>query len=371
MRLKKNTEQRTFEQRKKDHIQFSLDPKSQNLASSHFEKIQLVHQALSDFNFSEVSLKTQILGHSFSSPHFISSMTAGHKDSFKINSILAKAAAEKNWLMCVGSQRRELTDSVAKSEWIRIREKNGNTKFVSNIGIEEVIQFPLEKILELPHHLNALGLIIHLNPLQEVFQKSQADFKNSMIAIQKLVLKSKVPVIVKEVGFGISNQLMSQLFDRGVSVVDIAGRGGSHWGMIESLRTPKKSIQSNAIQAFANWGQSAIECLIGSQEILLKLTDKQQIWASGGIRSGVDSAKCLALGASAVGVAQPLMKAAVQSTKEKKSKNRAQKNNPLSEIMDQFDFELKTALFCTGMLSCEKLHESALTANKKVWYEVR
>lgn len=362
---RKKTDQKQFEQRKKDHIQFSLDSKSQNLASTHFEKIQLIHQALPDFNFSDVSLQTQILGHTFSSPHFISSMTAGHKDSFKINSILAKAAAEKNWLMCVGSQRRELVDSSARTEWARIRQKNTNVQFVSNIGIEELIQFPIEKIIELSRNLNSLGFIVHLNTLQEIFQKSQANFQGSLKAIENLVSKSKVPIIIKEVGFGISTKLVSQLFEIGVQVVDVSGRGGSHWGMIESLRTPKNSLQNKAILAFADWGQSTIEILVNSQNVILQMNDQQQIWASGGVRSGVDSAKCLALGAHAIGVAQPLMKAAVVA-----SQSKSQKNNPLSDVMDQFDFELKTALFCTGMLSCKQMSQSA-TSKTKVWYEIR
>lgn len=362
---RKKNDQKQFEQRKKDHIQFSLDSKSQNLASTHFEKIQLIHQALPDFNFSDVSLKTQILGHTFSSPHFISSMTAGHKDSFKINETLAKAAAEKNWLMCVGSQRRELVDASARQEWAKIRNKNSDVQFVSNIGIEELIQSPVEKIMDLSRNLNSVGLIVHLNPLQEIFQKSEANFQGSLKAIEQLVSKSKVPIIVKEVGFGISTQLIRRLFDIGVQVVDISGRGGSHWGMIESLRTPKNSPQNKSISAFSDWGQSAVEVLIESQELISKLTPQQQVWASGGVRSGVDSAKCLALGARAVGIAQPLMKAAVQAVKIK-----TQKSNPLSEVMDQFDFELKAALFCTGMLNYEHVVQSAIS-KKKVWYEVR
>lgn len=362
---RKKNDQKQFEQRKKDHIQFSLDSKSQKLASTHFENVRLVHDGLPDFNFSDVSLKTNILGHTFSSPHFISSMTAGHKDSFKINETLAKAAADKNWLMCVGSQRRELVDVSALQEWAKIRAKNTNVQFVSNIGIEELIQFPVEKIMDLGRNLNSIGLIVHLNPLQEIFQKSEANFQGSLKAIEQLVSKSKIPIIVKEVGFGISTQLIRRLFDIGVQVVDVSGRGGSHWGMIEALRTPKNSLQNKSISAFSDWGQSAVEILLESQDLISKLNPQQQVWASGAVRSGVDTAKCLAMGARAVGIAQPLMKAAVQAVKIK-----TQKSNPLSEVMDQFDFELKAALFCTGMLNYEHVVQSAIS-KKKVWYEVR
>ncbi len=351
----KKIEQHQFEQRKKDHIQFSLDQKSQNLATTHFDRIILNHNALPDFNFSDVTLETKILNHTFSSPHFISSMTAGHADSFKINSALAESAAEKKWLMCVGSQRRELADTSAKNEWQKIRKQNPNAKFVSNIGIEELIQSPTDQILDLVKNINSIGLIIHLNPLQEIFQKSSANFLGSHKALEKIISKSKVPIIIKEVGFGISAGLMKKLFQMGVDVVDISGRGGSHWGMIEALRHENDSLQMKSIQAFNDWGSSVVDTLLGAQDLVAK----NQIWASGGIRSGVDSAKCLAMGARAVGVAQPLMKAAVIE-------------NNVSKVMDQFDFELKTALFCMSMISCSQLHKlNSKSAKQKVWHEIR
>jgi isopentenyl-diphosphate delta-isomerase len=350
-----------FEQRKKDHILLSLNQKTQNLAETHFSRIGLRHCAMPDFNFSDVVLETRLLNHIFASPHFISSMTAGHADSFKINSKLAAAAAEKKWLMCVGSQRRELTDNKAKLEWQKIRKLNPQTHFVSNIGIEELIQSPTDQVLDLVKNINAMGLIIHLNPLQEVFQKLNSELAGSYKAIEKIVSKSTVPIIVKEVGFGISNELAKQLFQIGVDIVDISGRGGSHWGMIEAMRHSTDSLQSKSIAAFADWGWATTDILKSSQSLIAK----NKIWASGGIRSGVDSAKCLALGARAVGIAQPLMKAVVHDLKNQKSAQ-----NSVVSLMDQYDFELKTALYCMGMKSCEKLFKSA-TSNKKAWYEVR
>jgi isopentenyl-diphosphate delta-isomerase len=355
-----------FEQRKKDHIRFSLDQKTQSLASSHFDQINLVHHALPDFNFSEVVLDTKILGHNFASPHFISSMTAGHGQSFQINSILAKAAAKKNWLMCVGSQRRELTDLKAQKEWQKIRQQNQSAKFVSNIGIEELIGSTTLQILDLVENLNSLGLIVHLNPLQEIFQKSEANYKGAFKSLEQLISKSKVPVIIKEVGFGLSLDLMKKLFQLGVHAVDVSGRGGTHWGAVEALRNNKKDKSLKSIEAFFDWGQSAVECLLSAQELM----HKNNIWASGGIRSGVDSAKCLALGARAVGIAQPLMRAALSKNTKLKNVKSKEDDKTLLTVMDQFDFELKTALFCTGMISCAELNKSQVS-QKKVWYEAR
>ncbi|MFZ3231075.1 MAG: type 2 isopentenyl-diphosphate Delta-isomerase [Pseudobdellovibrio sp.] len=335
-----------FEQRKKDHIRLALSEKTQGLVDSQFSKIKLVHNALPEINFNEVSLETTLLNQTVSSPHFVSSMTAGHADSKKINLNLALACQQKKWLMAVGSQRRELTDSSAIQEWQEIRKNAAKVKFISNIGILELIQNPAEVILKLVENIEAVGIYIHLNSLQEVFQKnSYIDFSKGLKAIETLAKKTKIPVLVKEVGFGIQADLIKKLFESGVSVVDVAGSGGTHWAWIEALRQDEKSIEREAIEAFSDWGSTTVDCLLHTQENILF----HPIWASGGIRNGVDSAKCLALGARAVGIAQPIMKAALID------------EETVLKIMDLFDYQLKVSMFCTGMRKCEDyLH-------KKVW----
>ena len=164
----------SFEQRKKEHIELSLKSETQGLVASDFSKIKLKHHALPDFNFSDVSLESKLLGCTFSSPHFISSMTAGHQNSEKINYFLAQAAVQKNWLFCVGSQRKELAGQKT-NEWEKIHSDFSKLKIVSNIGLEEVVQNKTEEIIQLVKNSKSIGLIIHLNPLQEVFQKSILD----------------------------------------------------------------------------------------------------------------------------------------------------------------------------------------------------
>lgn len=336
-----------FENRKKDHIQFALDQASQlSVNARGFSQIQLIHQALPEINFAEVHLGTQLLGHHFGSAHFISSMTAGHGQGFEINRRLAMAAEQKNWLMAVGSQRRELFDEGSKKEWSQIRTEAPHVKFLSNIGLIQLIENPAEQILKMVDSLDAIGIFVHLNPLQELFQNHHdVQFSGGLKALEKLVKLSKVPVLVKEVGFGISPRLARQLFEVGVAVVDVSGSGGTHWGIIESLRKAEDSVEKKSIEAFRDWGMTTAELLLKFQEEVLF----HPVWASGGIRSGVDSAKCLALGARAVGIAQPLMKAAVVSQDE------------VLKVMDMFDFQLKVAMFCTGI----KKYEEFL--HKKVW----
>lgn len=336
-----------FEQRKKDHIRLALSEQdTQGLVDSGFSKIKLIHHALPEINFNDVSLETTLLNQHVSSPHFVSSMTAGHQDSKRINLNLAKACEQKNWFMAVGSQRKELTDSLAVQEWQLIRKEAPKTKFISNIGILELIQNPVDAVLKLVENLEAKGLFIHLNPLQEIFQKnSYIDFSQGLKAIETIVKKSKVPVVIKEVGFGINAELTERLFEVGVAAVDVAGSGGTHWGWIEALRQDEDSIERRAISAFSDWGQTTVDCLLQAQEKILF----NPIWASGGVRNGVDSAKCLALGARAIGLAQPLMKAALDD------------EETVLKVMDLFDYQLKVAMFCTGVRKCEDyLH-------KKVW----
>lgn len=339
-----------FENRKKDHIRLALNDRTQGLVSSGFSKIKLIHQALPEINFSDVSLKVKLLGHDFSSPQFVSSMTAGHENSFKINLNLAKAATKNNWLMAVGSQRRELSDEKASLEWKQIKAEVQGLNLISNIGILEVLSYSTYDILKIVNNLEAIGLFIHLNPLQELFQNFQnINFSGALLAIENLVKQSPVPILIKEVGFGINKELCHKLFQIGVKVVDMSGHGGTHWAQIEALRQSEASLIYKASEAFLDWGQSSVECLLNLQDQALF----HQIWASGGVRSGVDSAKCLAMGARAVGIAQPLLKAAIQ-------------NEDLTvQLMEQFDYQLKVAMFCTGIKKCEDfLHQ-------KVWYEAK
>ena len=349
-----------FEQRKKDHIRLALDSKTQNLTPHDFSRIKLVPNALPELNFSEVNLETKLLDQKLSSPHFISSMTAGHKQGFEINSLLAEAAGIKNWLFCVGSQKRSLINPKEVSDIQQIAKQYKKTKLVSNIGLEEVIGFKPSDILRLADSINAVGLIIHANALQEVFQnKKDVVMKNGFKAISDIVKISDVPVIVKEVGFGISSEMAQKLFDIGVSVVDVAGSGGTHWGMIEALRQDSGTLSARAVKHFADWGLSTVDCLLDLQSFLNSLDDQERaitsVWASGGIRSGVYSAKALSLGASAVGLAQPLLKNLI-------NKNKLGSVDKVIQAMEQFDFELKTAMFCLGIGNVSEFCE------RKVWY---
>jgi len=335
-----------FERRKQDHIRLAMDPRTQATGAAGFDFVRLTHEALPDLDFSEITLRTKILGLDCQSPFFISSMTAGHIDGEKINLRLAKLSHDRQILMGVGSQRKELTDSTASQEWKKIRSQAPRARLIGNLGIAQVIQTPVEKIQKLVDSLEAVGLFVHLNSLQECLQpEGTPNFKGGLRAIERLVKSLSVPVIVKEVGCGFSAATLQRLKESGVETVDISGLGGTHWGRLEGLRSDESSPFFKASLAFKDWGIPTLESLLEAREIFVN----NHVLASGGVRTGLDAGKLLAMGAQAVGIAKPFLEGALQS------------DEVLWGVLDQFELELKIALFCTGSRSVSELQQ------KKVW----
>lgn len=335
--IEKSLNEHVFETRKYQHIQISTTDSSQVQESSELHKLSLIHEALPEFNLSDVDTSIQLphIG-KLKRPFFISSMTAGHKDSFNLNLRLAQAAERWGLLMGVGSQRKELSNDKAQQEWLKIREACPNVMLAGNIGITQLISTPIESILRLVGSLNAKAFFVHSNPLQEALQEEGTpQFKNSLSALAKLVECSPVPVIFKEVGSGISAETAQRLKSVGVKYVDISGAGGTHWGLIEGLRQDPSSIGYKVAQNFREWGHSNTRSL---QRVLEVFNGAEEcVFASGGYRNGVDVAKALALGANAVGMAQPFLKSALISGEQ------------LDEFIIQTTHELRIAMFCTGV----------------------
>ncbi|MGE3262209.1 MAG: type 2 isopentenyl-diphosphate Delta-isomerase [Bacteriovoracia bacterium] len=338
-----NTER--FESRKADHLRLALDPSMEALGGSGFGQIHLVHEAIPELDFSEISLATNFWKYQAASPFFISSMTAGHHQGEALNFTLARTAARRKWPMGLGSQRRELTDSGAKTEWKRLRSEAPGALLFSNVGLSQIITNPVAKVLGLAESLQAAALIVHTNPMQEALQpEGTPNFKGGLKALEKLCKSSPVPVILKETGCGFSAATLKRLRTIGLSVIDLSGYGGTHWGRIEGGRAPDASIQKQAAQTFAGWGESTVESLYNAMQ--QKFPAKLEIWASGGIRSGLEAAKALALGARKVGFAKPALEKALLGEAE------------LEAWMQAMEFELKVALFCTGSKSPEALRKA-------------
>lgn len=335
-----------FESRKADHIRLSLSEKNQAIGESGLSCIQLIHEALPDLNFDQVSIQTKSLKQKIPTPFLISSMTAGHEHSRSLNLLMAKAAEARGWRMGVGSQRRELRDPNASREWREIRKQAPKAILFGNVGLAQLISTQVTEIERLVDNLEASAMIVHLNALQECLQpEGTPQFKGGLKAIERLCRQLSVPVIVKETGCGISGATIKRLRSSGIAAVDISGLGGTHWGRIEGDRSADGQIQRAAAATLANWGIATVDSVLAAA----KLKPKFEIWASGGVRSGLDAAKLLCLGAKAVGFAQPILASALRGEED------------LHRTMETFEFELRTVLFCTG---CKNIGE--LQA-KKVW----
>jgi isopentenyl-diphosphate Delta-isomerase len=330
----------SFEERKRDHIEISLSSQSQSPVVDGLNKIELVHEALPDLNFSDITLKTKTLGMDVDTPIFVSSMTLGHSASFAVNEVLASVCQEKNMLMGVGSQRRQLEDSEAKNECLRLRQKFPKLKIMGNLGLAQLIETPIEKIQGLVDSLEAQAMIIHTNPLQECIQpEGTPRFRGGLAALEHLCAKLSAPVVLKETGCGFSLKTLERLQNVGLAAIDVSGRGGTHWGRVESQRLTTEQIQYSAGQTFSDWGISTVETMLSLQNLSLQA----EVWASGGVRTGLDAAKLLAMGASMVGLAQPFLSAALEGEEK------------LAKLIEHLNYELMVAMFCTGTESVLKL----------------
>lgn len=332
-----------FEGRKSDHIRCSLSDESQSIAVDSFEQIQLNHDALPNLDFEELNIQSSFLGEELPTPFYVSAMTAGHKAAGSINYRIAEACNETSWPMMVGSQRRELFDEAAKDEWMEIKAEFPKVQLLGNLGLSQLHQVKLEQVEELVESLNASAMVIHTNPLQEVIQpEGTPQFKNSLEALEELCDSLSIPVVLKETGCGFSKASLQKIAKFKLAAVDLSGSGGTHWGRIEGMRAEENSVQQIASHTFRNWGNSTVESLMTAQKMKLDFP----VWASGGIRNGLDAAKAIALGAERVGMARPILEAALDSTEE------------VIHIMNTFEYELKVAMFCTASKHISDLHRS-------------
>jgi isopentenyl-diphosphate delta-isomerase len=344
-----------FEGRKRDHIRLSLDDRTQASDRSGLGQVRLIHEALPEIDLNDVDLRSSLFGRDLATPLYISGMTAGHDQAPALNRTLAAACERRGWIMGVGSQRRELErpkDSVDR--WSEIRSRYPHLFLVGNLGISQLAQLQpteIDQVRSVCRALDAQAMAIHLNAMQEALQPEGTPFfRKGLETITHFAKNLGAPVIVKETGCGISKKTLRSLASAGVKAVDVSGLGGTHWGRIEGFRASTGSIQAEAAGTFADWGEPLVESVLAAREVVLELrasgkTPDFEVWASGGVRSGLDAAKLLALGAHRVGFAQPALRAALQS------------EEALDRWMAQIEFELKVALFCTGSRTPQQLRE--------------
>ncbi len=333
-----------FEKRKQDHIELALMQVNQTHELNTFDRVTLIHEALPDIDFSEIDISSSRFGSDVSKPFMVSSMTAGHRDAVDINRNLIAACEQGGWAMGVGSQRRELTDSKAAFEWQPLRRDFPNVRLLSNLGIAQLISTSVSQVQRLTDALQAEALIIHCNPLQECIQpEGTPTFKGCWQALEALVKRLPLPVVVKETGCGFSQSTLARLNNIGVAAVDVSGLGGTHWGRIEGHRAVDEPLRHKAATTFRDWGIDTVQSVINAQAVQPDF----EVWGSGGVRHGLDAAKLFALGASTVCFAKPMLDAALHSAQR------------VLAVMASIEYELKVAMFCTGSRVLSDLKEKA------------
>ena len=349
------------EERKDDHIDICLKEQVQaKHVTTGFEEIHLLHKALPEINLDEVNLTGKIFGHKFEAPLIVEAITGGTRDGSKINVAIAKAVEELGLGMGIGSQRAALEDPAVESTYAVTRKEAPNAFIMANIGAAQLAKgYGIKEATKAVEMLKADALAIHLNPLQEAIQpEGETTFANAMLAIEAIAKKLNVPVIVKETGCGISASQARKLEALGVAGIDIAGAGGTSWAAVEYYRARRRKDEARQKlgEDFWDWGIPTAASLIEATQV-----SHIPVIASGGLRSGIDLAKALALGASLTGVAFPMLAPA--------SLGAAETKKALKLLLD----ELKTAMFLVGAESVQKLRRVPLIVTGKMadWLVMR
>jgi isopentenyl-diphosphate delta-isomerase len=281
-------------QRKIDHIKHAVEVGQ--VHDHGFEDIQFVHQSLPNLSFEEIEYDCKLGELLLSSPILINAMTGGGgEQTLKINQSLAIIAKESKVALAVGSQMSAIKDKAERSTYQIVRRENPNGIIFANLGSEATVDQALQAI----EMIDADAIQIHLNVVQElVMPEGDRDFKGALNRIEKIVQQVTVPVIVKEVGYGMSRETTELLKNIGVRIVDIGGYGGTNFSKIENIR------RERSIDFFNGWGIPTVPSLIE----VTSHSPNQAVIASGGITSALDIVKAMRLGASCVGMAGYLLK---------------------------------------------------------------
>jgi len=290
--------------RKLDHLRICSeeDIAAQGITTG-LERYRLMHCALPELDLSEINLSTRFLGKALKAPLLISAMTGGTARAGQINLNLAEAAQALGIAMSVGSQRAAIEDPSQISSY-QVRSAAPDVLLFANLGAVQLNHgYGLAECRQAVQMIGADALILHLNPLQEALQPNgNTNFAGLLDKIAAICRDLEVPVIVKEVGWGISESVAHQLADAGVAVLDVAGAGGTSWSEVERHRA-ESDLQQRVAAHFANWGIPTAESILQARRGAPDLP----IIASGGIRTGPEAAVALALGADLVGLAAPLL----------------------------------------------------------------
>ncbi|MBI5681242.1 MAG: type 2 isopentenyl-diphosphate Delta-isomerase [Methanobacterium sp.] len=305
-----------------------------------FEDIELIHKAIPELNKEKIDISAEIFGKKMDAPLIISAITGGHPASLSINRDLAKAADNQNIGMGVGSQRAAVENPELIPTYSVVRENAPSAVIIGNIGAPQI-----EYAKAAAEMIDADALAIHLNPLQESIQpEGDIDARGYIESIKKTVEIVDMPVIAKETGAGISKTDAIALQEAGVAAIDVAGSGGTSWAAVETYRAKDEYLGN----LYWNWG---IPTAASTVEVCESV--EVPVISSGGIRTGLEAAKAIALGAEVVGMALPLLKDAYIS------------QETIIKRIEQFKESLKVAMFLVGANNIKELRKCDLVIRGK------
>ncbi|RXE55191.1 isopentenyl pyrophosphate isomerase [Methanoculleus taiwanensis] len=325
--------------RKKEHLRICCE-RAIEAGDAGFGDVRLAHNALPECDMEQIDIGTRFLNTPLGSPLFIAAMTGGHPDTMEVNQLLARAAEHFNLGMGVGSQRAALENPDLADSFSVVREEAPSAFLCANLGIIQLRDHGIEWAERAVEMIDAQAIAIHLNPLQEAIQpEGDHDTGGCLEALRNLCREFKRPVIVKETGSGISAATARDLYGAGAAAIDIGGWGGTNWAAVECLRASDVGL-ARLGEDFLGWG---IPTVVSLREVC---STGGSVIATGGLRSGIDIAKSVALGACLGGMALPLLKPAMQGEDE------------LFAAIDTIHRQLRVTMFLTGSRTVQDLRRT-------------
>ena len=346
----------TTSSRKLDHIRISLE-KPVDAKIRPFQDIVLLHKALPEIDEADIDTSCVFLKKKLKAPLMISAMTGGHPDVLPINVRLGQAAQELGVAIGVGSQRAAIEDRKLVETFSAVRDAAPDIPIIGNIGAVQLKRSGPEILEQLAEMIDADAIAVHLNFLQESIQPEGDKDAGGVLEALKMAAKGPVPIMVKETGAGISREVAKDLISAGVKMIDVSGVGGLSWASVESFRAAQVGDDELEMMGrlFESWGiptpVSIVECKAAGASVI----------SSGGVRSGLDAAKSLALGASLAGAALPLIRPA---TKDKEA---------VVRVMNAYVRALRITMFLTGCNEVTQLASVPLVVLGRTgeWLEAR
>jgi isopentenyl-diphosphate delta-isomerase len=360
-KTKSKEKDKLTESRKLDHIRICLENEVESSILTGFEDITLVHNAVPELNLDDVDVGTTFLGHELQAPLMVTAMTGGHPEALQINKHIAQAVQTLGLAMGVGSQRAAVEDASLADSFTVTREVAPTAFLVGNIGAPQLsLGWGMEEVKTAIDMIKADALAIHFNAAQEAVQpEGEAIFAGVLQALKQLTTKISTPIIAKETGAGLSQTSAKSLMAAGVKALDVAGVGGTSWPKVEVERAkPEDAMKATLGRWFTDWG---IPTAVATFEVAYFVKKRIPVIASGGIRTGVDIAKAIAIGADIAGIALPALSPATVDAKA------------VQLFLESLIQGLKAAMFLVGASNLTELSQAPLvvTGRTREWLEYR